>query len=101
MVLLQSIFIRMGWGGGEDVQIFAIMYFVFLIVFVRFGEREGGDGGGCAVLEAATPALDGTAPLLCFFRLFHGIAHGSRMLRTLKRGMKTLSLNVGYEDPIW
>ena len=38
----------------------------------------GGGGGGWAVIGAATPALDGTAPLLCFFRLFHGIAHGSR-----------------------
>ena len=42
------------------------------------GREGGGGGGGCAVVEAATPVLDGTAPLLCFFRLFHGIAHGSR-----------------------
>ena len=36
-----------------------------------------------------------------FFPSVYDLAHGSRMLRTLKRGVKNLSLKVGYEDPIW
>ena len=67
------------------------------------GGREGGGGGGggWAVVEAATPALDGTAPFLCFSVCFMALRTAAEVLRTLKRGMKTLSLNVGYEDPIW
>ena len=32
---------------------------------------------------------------------FMALRTAAEVLRTLKRGMKTLSLNVGYEDPIW
>ena len=56
------------------------------------GRREGG-GGDFAVIEAATPVLDGTAPLICFFRLFQDLAHGSRNAPCAKtRDEKVMSL---------
>ena len=32
---------------------------------------------------------------------FKTLRTAAEVLRTLKRGMKILNLNVGYEDPIW
>ena len=43
----------------------------------------------------------GRAGYYLFSVCFKTLRTAAEVLRTLKRGMKTLSLNVGYEDPIW
>ena len=55
-----------------------------------------------APLSKPLPLLwTGRHRFFVFSVCFMALRTAAEVLRTLKRGMKNLSLNVGYEDPIW